>query len=134
MSSDRLHIAEAFPAAVSGDGGPYHSRLTELREYQASGVYAILSAAKKVLYVGESHSGRLYDTITRHFREWGINARTDRQGRRWGGATYDRHKVRVIYLITNAGEAQHIQYAEIQRLAPRDNTNDGSTTESDLPV
>lgn len=127
-----LIIADAFPAL--GKDGRYHPHLAELRDYQASGVYAIVSPRGLVLYVGESHSGRLYDTITRHFRAWKVDRFTDAQGRRFGGTTYDRNKVRVIYLVCNAGEAQERQYAEIQRLQPRDNINDGSSTAVELPV
>lgn len=121
---DRLNIADAFPA--TGKDGRYHDHLAELRRYEASGLYAILERGK-VLYVGESHTGRLYDTITRHFRKWKVDPNNDRQGRRRGGTTYNRERVRVVYLITEAGDAQALQYAEIQRLGPRDNTNDCAT-------
>lgn len=125
-----LLISQAFPAVIAG--GHYHQHLAELRNYKVSGVYAIIDDVGQVLYVGESHTGRLYDTITRHFRSWRIDPRQDAQGRRRGGTTYDRRAVQVAYLITNADEAQAQQYAEIQRLQPRDNTNDGASTE--LPI
>lgn len=128
--ASRLSITDAFPAI--GPDGRYHPHLAELREYDASGVYAIVGARGAVLYVGESHTGRLYDTITRHFRRWRIDPASDRLGRRRGGTTYDRDKVRVIYLLTEPGDAQAVQYAEIQRLNPRDNAIDGATV--DLPV
>lgn len=116
-----LKLKDAFPAA-----GPlgYHDNLEELRAYKASGVYAILKG-RQVLYVGESHTGRLYDTITRHFREW--RPFHDPQGRRRGGTMYRRQDVRVIYCVTPADQAQQLQYEEIQRLRPKDNTLDGAS-------
>lgn len=128
-----LAIADAFPAV---QGERYHPHLAELREFEASGVYAIVGPRGAVLYVGESHTGRLYDTITRHFRKWKIDPRNDGQRRRRGGTTYDRDKVRVIYLITNDADAQPVQYREIQRLQPRDNINTCEACEGieDLPV
>ena len=50
-----------------------------------NGVYAIRSARLLgVLYVGESHTGRLYDTLVRHLQQWkGWNA----------GPSYDRFQV-----------------------------------------
>lgn len=136
MTLPRLKIGDAFLAVPNAwtqtagfaSGWKYHPHLEEIRHYQASGVYAITDfKTRKVLYIGESHSGRLYDTITRHFRNRRVDPANDAQGRRRGGVTYDRRAVRVIYLITKAEEAQAIQYAEIQRLRPRDNTIDGSS-------
>lgn len=121
-----IAVADAFPAV---QGRRYHPHLAELRLYRASGVYAIVAPRGRVLYVGESHSGRLYDTITRHFRRWAIDPHLDAQGRRRGGTTYDRRRVSVAYLITRADEAQDHQYAEIARLRPRDNLIDGSASE-----
>lgn len=40
---------------------------------------------------------------------------------------YDRGGVLIAYTITADEEAQDKQYAEIQRLHPRDNDIDGST-------
>jgi hypothetical protein len=130
---NRLSLSQSFPAVTPA--GDYHEHLAELRAFAVSGVYAIADASGgKVWYVGESHTGRLYDTITRHFRRWSIDARRDAQGRRFGGTTYDRRRVRVAFLITAPDEAQAQQYAEIQRLDPRDNEIDGSVTAAELPV
>jgi len=112
-----------FPA-VEEPGGAYHNELRKIRGRAVSGVYAILNDGE-VLYVGESHTGRLYDTITRHFRRW--RPEHDPQGRRRGGTTYDRERVYVVYAITTPGEAPDYQYHEIQRLAPRDNDLDGGS-------
>jgi len=118
-----------FPAVQ--DGG-YHPDLVKLRGREASGVYAILNE-REVLYVGESHTGRLYDTITRHFRRW--RPQRDPQGRRFGGTVYSRDEVSIVYAVTPPEHAQDAQYAEIQRLGPRDNDVDGGTVCcDDIPI
>lgn len=123
-----LDPAKAFPACDAR--GRYSRELEELRHVAASGVYAIIQA-NEILYVGESHSGRLFDTITRHFREW--RPENDPQGRRRGGTMYDRRKVRVCYQVTEADTAQTLQYAEIERLRPRDNSIDGNAIDT-IPI
>lgn len=126
---------EKFPIfpAVTADG-EYHPNLQAIRGLDESGVYAIIDLRTRVvLYVGESHTGRLYDTITRHFRRWKRNPKNS-QGRRRGGTTYSRFSVLLAMTITDASEAQDRQYEEIQRLNPRDNKVDGSATVEDLPV
>lgn len=112
--------------------GRYVAELRELATMNASGVYAIVERGR-VLYVGESHSGRLFDTLTRHFRSWRVDPRQDAKGRRFGGTTYDRRRVRVAWLVTERDTAQTIQYAEIDRLKPRDNSIDGAGTD-EIPV
>jgi len=127
-----LDLARAFP--VLGPDGRYHPELRDLAGRRASGVYAILEG-RRVLYVGESHTGRLYDTITRHFRRWKIDPARDALGRRRGGTTYRRGAVRVVYRVTEADTAAALQYAEIERLDPRDNTNAAPGRDAvDLPV
>ena len=110
----------------------YHPTLAALKNYAVSGVYAFFSANSngnpgECLYVGESHSGRLFDTITRHFRAWKVNPRRDATGRRFGGTTYDRRRVFVHWFACPADEALVRQFEEIQRLDPKDNTHDGRT-------
>lgn len=96
-----------------------------------SGIYAIIDASsRELVYIGESHTGRLYDTITRHFRAW--KPQDDPQGRRVGGTTYDRSAVLVAWATGPADQALDAQHREIQRLGPRDNTNDGATTTGEL--
>lgn len=127
-----LDLAAAFPPVLCqakrrpGRRVCYAPQLRELANVRASGVYAIVQAGR-ALYVGESHTGRLFDTITRHFRSWTLDPSQDEQGRRRGGTTYDRRAVRVVYAITEDDAAQAIQYAEIQRLRPRDNRLAGSS-------
>ncbi len=105
----------------------YASELAAIRNTRASGVYVILDARSgQTLYVGESHTGRLYDTLTRHFRHW-TGSRGYADGRPRGGTSYDPARVRVAYTITRDEEAQPFQYATIQELRPRDNENDCRT-------
>lgn len=140
MTRGPLNPAEAFP--VTDASRRYAPALAWLRNRRESGVYALVDRRTgRVLYVGESHTGRLYDTITRHFRRWSIAPGRDAQGRRFGGTTYDRSRVAVTWASTPAHLAQETQYAEIQRLRPRDNSIDGCSAHptagcdiDDLPV
>ncbi len=127
-----LDLTTAFPA--TSRGGDYAPQLAGIRGARVSGVYAIAERrSRRVLYVGESHTGRLYDTITRHFREWRTDPRQDAQGRRRGGTMYNRLQVLVAYVVTEADVAQAAQFAEISRLRPRDNQVDGLSVDQ-LPV
>ena len=93
-----------------------------------SGVYVIREVNRdgstEIVYVGESHTGRLYDTLTRHFQIW----------RRWKGfwkgqygeghdpgLTYKRERVEVAVRITSADDAIDEEARLIRRLQPRDN-------------
>jgi hypothetical protein len=79
----------------------------------ASGVYVIRDARTlDVLYVGESHTGRLYDTLTRHFQVW-----PGRQSRQ----TYERTSVDVAIAVVPARAAVSRQNELIERLEPRHN-------------
>lgn len=91
--------------------GTWAKWLRELRE--ASGVYVIRTRRSKlVLYVGESHTGRLYDTITRHFQDW--SSGQDR-------IEYDRHRVEIGVFVMPKSRAYDHQVELIKRLRPRDN-------------
>lgn len=124
-----FNIREPFPATVqprTGGMWRYHPSLVALRAAKASGVYAIIDARTlRVLYVGESHTGRLYDTITRHFRKWCCYRQTGNGRKRGehgeGGKQYDRAAVLITFRTCPAAQAQAKQYEEIQRLNPRDN-------------
>ncbi|MCB9563138.1 MAG: peptidoglycan DD-metalloendopeptidase family protein [Kofleriaceae bacterium] len=93
-----------------------------------SGVYVIREQTRDddaaIVYVGESHSGKLYETLTRHFQTW----------RRWKGwwrgqygeghdpgLTYDRDRVEVAVRVTSATKALDEEARLIRRLRPRDN-------------
>ncbi len=128
MKRDPLSVQRSVKATTpprAGQRAKYHPDLVRLRGRRASGVYAIYDDdTYELLYIGESHTGRLYDTITRHFRAWTPD--NDPQGRRRGGTTYDRRRVRVAYELTTPDLAQATQYAAILMLDPRDNQVDGS--------
>lgn len=77
-----------------------------------SGAYVIRSWRGRVLYVGESHSGRLYGTITRHLQSWrGYTA----------GTTYNPSRVEVAYLTCSPDCAIREQLRLIRLLEPADN-------------
>jgi hypothetical protein len=94
-----------------------------------SGVYVIQELQRdgtaETVYVGESHSGRLYDTLTRHFQSW------RRSKRFWSGQyggqghdpglTYPRHRVTVAARVLSPARAMAEETRLIARLRPRDN-------------
>lgn len=105
-------------------GAPYPTPIAALRG-EVSGVYVIRSKRNGlIVYVGESHTGRLYSTLTRHFQGW------SRRKGFWGtagfskndpGVTYKRHLVEVATITTPASRAVALQDALIRRHAPTDN-------------
>jgi len=102
--------------------GGYNEHLALIRGRDVSGVYVISNTRTgTVLYVGESHSGRLYDTITRHFRRWRVNPALDATWRRRGGQTFNRRFVSVAYVVTEPDQAVPTQDYLIAELEPRDN-------------
>lgn len=126
----RRLLPRPFPAADAR--GRYSPRLAALRPLAVAVVYGIFDARGRLLYVGESHAGgrgRAYDTITRHFREWRTDPSRDTYGRRRGGTMYDRRRARVAFVVVEPEAAEDIQFAMIQELGPRDNTDDGSSLE-----
>lgn len=96
--------------------GTYAIWVRNLR--RKSGVYvirkdALFGGPGKVVYVGESHTGRLYETLTRHFQAWdGPQSHT----------VYDPESHTVSVKITGRGQAIEFQNSAIKRLQPRDNT------------
>ena len=99
----------------SRDPLAYARWVRELRH--RNGVYVIRDVdSRDVVYVGESHSGRLYATLTRHFQSWdGYTA----------GTTYDRDgvEVAVCHLDGNPRDVVHAQVDLIGELAPLDNSH-----------
>jgi hypothetical protein len=89
----------------------YPPWLRELEE--ADGVYVIRDKASgETLYVGESHTGNLYATVTRHFQLWSGPT---------SGPSYSRSNVELAIRKTSPGVAVKRQDALICRLKPRDN-------------
>lgn len=112
--SKRFSDYRSVEGSVPGDFARWVRNLR-----RKSGVYVIRARGfvtgkpRKVLYVGESHSGKLYETLTRHFQSWeGPQEHT----------SYDRSKVCVSVKITTRGKAIEFQDKAILRLDPRDNT------------
>jgi hypothetical protein len=120
---------EAYPAwvrALRGRSGVYAIRLP------SSGLFGF--GGPVVVYVGESHTGNLYGTLTRHFQVW------SRQKSWWvtsgyrpsqgdPGHTYRRADVevraRVVPASASAARAKELaarwQVEWFDALAPRDN-------------
>ncbi len=111
---------------VGARGDPYPEWVRDLRG--KSGVYVIRKRDRDgdpvTVYVGESHTGNLPETLTRHFQQW----------RRWKGywrdqygeghdpgLTYERASVEVAVRVTSANDALDEEARLIHRLKPRDN-------------
>ena len=78
-----------------------------------SGVYIIRNSVfGSTMYVGESHSGKLYGTLTRHFQEW--------KGQGSGG-TYPLFNSVVAVEVLSPSRALSRQRELIRRLRPLDN-------------
>jgi excinuclease UvrABC nuclease subunit len=100
------------PADASGNFLPW---LHALRN--ASGAYAIRNRETgAVLYVGESHTGRLAHTLKRHFYPWKDSPERPH-------ATFQRGRVEVAVRPCPPAGAVGAQNNLIRRLNPRDNVN-----------
>jgi len=84
-----------------------------------SGVYLIrekngfLFFAGEIVYCGESHSGRLYSTLLRHFQKW--SGKT-------AGPTFPVTKYEVAVVRCPAARALDLQNAMIAEFRPKLNT------------
>jgi hypothetical protein len=111
-----------------GDSGRYPDWLRALRG--KSGVYIIRERQRDgtnpIVYVGESHANRLYQTLTRHFQTW------RRHKKFWTGQytgsqthdpglTYDRGRCTVAFRVLPSDRALAEEARLIARLRPRDN-------------
>lgn len=96
--------------STGGYGDPYPAWVNATRG--ANGVYAIKHAGELV-YVGESHSGKLYETMTRHLQRWSL---PDEKVN-----SYRRAECEIAIAITSAAEAPPLQAHWICELQPRDN-------------
>lgn len=93
--------------------GEYADWLQALRNQ--SGVYVIRWAATgTILYVGESHTGRLAKTIKRHFYSWRDTAERKHH-------TYDAARIEVGIRMMPPSAAIGSQNQLILRMEPRDN-------------
>jgi hypothetical protein len=124
----RLRNASLSYRPIGRSGERYPDWLRALRG--KSGVYIIRErqrdGSNPVVYVGESHAGRLYQTLTRHFQTW------RRHKKFWSGQytgsqthdpglTYNRARCTVAIRVLSAERALHEEARLIARLRPRDN-------------
>lgn len=107
-----------YRSPARDDGSPgFAGWVRALRSASASGVYVIRDARTgRTIYVGQSSTGRLYGTLTRHFQRWDPSYWTD-------GATYDRAQVLVAIEETHPDDARPRERALLRRLCPRDNVD-----------
>ena len=113
---------------VGGNGEPYPDWIRMLDG--KSGVYIFRETqddgTTETVYVGESHTGRLYQTLTRHFQTW-RRAKKFWAGQYTGsqshdpGLTYDRERITVAVRVLPANRALDEEARLIARLRPRDN-------------
>src|SRR5215470_5057935 len=111
-----------------GASGRYPAWVRALRGQ--SGVYLIRErqrdGSNPVVYIGESHADRLYQTLTRHFQTW------RRHKKFWSGQytgsqshdpglTYNRARCTVAVRVLPPERALHEEARLIARLRPRDN-------------
>jgi hypothetical protein len=107
---------------VGGPGGPYPEWVRALKG--EAGVYSIRDAkSHECLYVGSS-TGRLYDTLTRHFQTWRRYKGFWRGQYAEGadpGLTYPRASVEAAVRLTHPNDALIEEMQLIAKLRPRDN-------------
>ncbi len=111
----RVTQTEIIPFAAVGEasGEPYPAWIRELG--RRDGVYFIRERISgEIVYIGESHSQRLYATLTRHFQLWSNDHNT-------AGATYERSDVLVAVVLVPEAHAMYLQNELICIFDPRDN-------------
>jgi excinuclease UvrABC nuclease subunit len=82
-----------------------------------SGVYVIRRyESREVLYIGESHTGRLRNTLKRHFWAWKDSPQRIHN-------SYSRATCEAAVRLSAPSRATAYQNALIRRLNPRDNVN-----------
>ncbi|MEZ4404490.1 MAG: hypothetical protein R3B06_31005 [Kofleriaceae bacterium] len=103
---------ERYPAWVRSLDG--HSGVYVIREYDGR--------RPAIVYVGESHTDRLYGTLTRHWQAWSRHGRLAREfSAHDPGLIYDRSRCDAAAVVTSACVAVELQNALIGHLTPRDN-------------
>ncbi len=118
---------------IGASGEAYPQWVRDLKH--KAGVYVIRDAeSADILYVGSS-TGRLYDTLTRHFQTWrrykGFWKGQYAEGHD-PGLTYERDSVEVAVRVTRPNDALDEESRLIQRLRPRDNLL-GQPVEEEVP-
>ena len=107
---------------VGGPGEPYPAWVRALDG--VSGVYAIREHTGdrvELAYIGESHTDRLYQTLTRHWQTWRRLGIGRAESEHDPGMFYARARCEAAALVTPAAVARCIQDALIDYLSPRDN-------------
>ena len=140
IADPRTQQARKASLTYRSVGSPGEAYPDWVRELDGkSGVYVIrerqTDGTSEIVYVGESHTDRLYDTLTRHLQKW----------RRWKGfwkgqygeghdpgLTYDRRRVEIAVRTTAPAEAIDEEARLIRRLKPRDNLL-GQPIEGEVP-
>jgi hypothetical protein len=124
-----MKVPRAKWFSVGRAGEPYPARLRELDG--RSGCYLIRPNGGRVAYVGESHTGRLRKTLTRHFQDWkrGGGKKADFWREHYGqqhdpGTTYDRGRCEVAVFLTSPANAKDLEIELIRRYRPTDNLAD----------
>jgi hypothetical protein len=110
-----MSTAEVYPFADVGRyfREPYPDWVRGLK--RKNGVYLIrVRKGGELAYIGESHTDRLYSTLTRHLQDWAPY---------WGTAspTYRRGDVDVSVVVVPKTHAMYLQDELICALEPRDN-------------
>jgi hypothetical protein len=120
-SAGFLRFLNRTPKIVSLNFKPIkngHSFSPWVKELRGkSGAYIIRSPGilGEILYIGESHTNRLYSTLIRHFQHWtGPTA----------GPTFAPSKIEVAIVRTPANRALEIQIALIEEHRPKLNVTD----------
>ncbi len=106
---------------LAEDGSGFADWLRALRGRALNGVYLIRDAGShEIVYIGESHTGRLYETLTRHLYNW---------NGRGSGPSYPPALIEVAVIVaeTPLDDPVADQSALIQEHEPRDNVMDGHT-------
>jgi len=126
-SEAELRNAALTYRPIGASGEPYPDWIRALDG--ESGVYVIREIQRDgstpIVYVGESHSGRLYQTLTRHFQTW-RRSKKFWSGQYGGqghdpGLTYPRDRVTVAARMLSPARAMAEEARLIARLRPRDN-------------
>jgi hypothetical protein len=112
---------------IGDTGAPYPEWVRALKG--KSGVYVIRETKRdgssEIVYVGESHTDRLYQTLTRHFQSWRRSKKfwTGQYGGQGHdpGLTYPRSRVMVAARVMSPQRALDEEARLIARLRPRDN-------------
>jgi hypothetical protein len=120
-----VKLPRAIWFKVGRQGEAYPEIVRDLDGY--SGAY-VIRVAKRVRYVGESHTGRLRKTLVRHFQEWKRSSGRTFWERRYGrqndpGTTYERARAEVAVFLSNASDALDLEAELIRRYRPIDNVN-----------